>query len=297
MRKICVIYNPAARSGRSRSVLHALSVESKGCALWPTQRPRHAELLARRAVEEGYETVVAAGGDGTLNEVVNGMMSAAILGSSEGVGTALPALGVLPLGTVNVFARQLRLPMHPRAAWEVIERGHRREVDVLRANDRWFTQMAGVGLDARIVAVTSLGLKRIVGFWAYVAAGVFEAARPQPRLVARADGREVTGRAVLVGNGQRYAGWFSMWPRARLDDGRFEVCVWEGEGVPAALHFALRALYGRHCSMNNVHCFSTRRLRVEAVEGEAMVELEGEVAGITPVEFTLQPRGLRVISG
>ncbi len=295
MQKTCVIFNPAARCGRSSKVLKKLQLEEKGCVLMPTEGPLHATELVRNAIAEQFEVVVAAGGDGTVNEVINGLANTCITPDAK-TRLPMPTLGVLPLGTVNVFARELGIPLNPRGAWDVIERGRSKQIDLLRANHFWFVQMAGVGLDAQIARNTDLSLKARIGFLAYIVHAFKELRAPLPRLRATTDVGVAEGSVVLVGNGRRYAGWFNMWPKARLDNGRFDVVVWNGSGIFSALHFAQQAFGGLHVTRQDVKYYSCTYLKVESLENAAPFELEGEVLGQTPVEFFVIPFGIRVIA-
>ena len=139
MNKTCVILNPTARGERARrweERLRAMCGDAVFCA---TARAGDAEHLARSAVAEGFEQIVAAGGDGTIHEVVNG-----IAGSDA-------ALGLMPMGTMNVFATELGLPANDLGrCWEIIQARQTRLIDLPMANEKHFVQLAGVGLDAQV---------------------------------------------------------------------------------------------------------------------------------------------------
>src|SRR5256885_14798115 len=149
--RTCVIFNPVARGDKARGFQSHLNQIAREAALKPTTCAGDARRLAKEAVNEGFETVVAAGGDGTLNEVLNGI--------ADADGFKRARLGVLPLGTVNVFAKELKLPQNFAGAWEVIQRGREMLIDAPWANyicegqaqRRYFAQMAGAGLDSRAV--------------------------------------------------------------------------------------------------------------------------------------------------
>ena len=171
--RTCVIFNPAARGNKARRFRRHLDVMAAGVAFKATAGPGDAQRLAAEAVEEGYEVVVAAGGDGTLNEVLNGI--AATPGGLDQV-----RLGVLPLGTVNVFARELKISLNLRRAWEILRRGNETRIDLAcaeyqvrdRPEKRYFAQLAGAGLDARAIELVSWQLKKKAGPLAYVVAGL-----------------------------------------------------------------------------------------------------------------------------
>src|SRR5580704_6686771 len=124
--RICVIFNPAARGNKARYFRRNLDEIGGQCAFKATAAPGEGRRLAAEAVAEGYDLIVAAGGDGTVNEVLNGMGDA-----PDGFGRA--RLGVLPLGTVNVFARELKIPLRLERAWQVLQRGNEIKIDLPRA--------------------------------------------------------------------------------------------------------------------------------------------------------------------
>ncbi len=153
-----VILNPAAGSPESlRNCQERVESIARGCPIRVTSHPGEAEALTRRAVEEGFGRIIAAGGDGTVNQVANGLA-----GSDA-------ALGLLPMGTVNVFAMELGLPLNNlQLCWDIIEGANVRLVDLPSANGKCFVQLAGVGLDAQVVKETSLASKRSFGPLSYL---------------------------------------------------------------------------------------------------------------------------------
>ena len=177
--KTCVIFNPAARGEKARSFRGFLEKIAGNAAFKPTWAAGAATELARNAVEEGFENIVAAGGDGTLNEVLNGI-------AETRDGLAKTRLGVLPLGTVNVFAKELRIPEDPQQAWETILAGAERTIDLPFADwtedgapkRRYFAQLAGAGLDAEAIALVDWESKRRFRQLAYVFAGLRALLRP-----------------------------------------------------------------------------------------------------------------------
>ena len=224
--RTCVIFNPTARGEKARRFRRHLDDFAAGCVLKLTAAAGDARRLAAQAVAEGYETIVAAGGDGTLNEVLNG------LGDAPN-GFERARLGVLPLGTVNVFARELALPTRLADAWATVLHGRETRIDLpcvtYTANDgprrHYFAQLGGAGLDARAIELVDYGLKKKIGPLAYVIAGL-NALRENPALItATGGGHSISGELVLLGNGRLYGGPYRIFPQADLRDGRLEVCV------------------------------------------------------------------------
>src|SRR5207302_10457652 len=200
-----VILNPAAGNPESiRDWQERVESIARGYPIRVTSHAGEAEALARRAVEEGFARIVAAGGDGTVNQVANGLA-----GSNA-------ALGLLPLGTVNVFAMELGLPANNlEFCWEVIQGDNMRFVDLPSANGKYFVQLAGVGLDAQVVKETSLAFKRSFGPLSYLICASQIAAREPPRLFIQSKNASVDEASfVLVGNGRHYGGPFPFFKHA-----------------------------------------------------------------------------------
>ncbi len=288
MDKLFVIFNPAARGEKSQRIRRFLETKTGlSVTLAPTQQAGEARQLAAGAVTEGYRVIVAAGGDGTINEVINGM------------GASGATLGVLPLGTVNVFAQELGIPRHVEAAWAVIENRRTRTIDLARAESngvaRYFMQLAGVGFDARAVRAASWELKKKIGPLSYIWAGLKTLSETHPRVEVSANGNSsVGGVAVLVGNGRFYGGRFALFPKARMDDGLLDVCVFEKCGYLDVLRYGHGILRGAHLDLGGVKYFQAERLVCTAPHATPF-ELDGEDAGDAPVTFSVVPRALRVI--
>jgi YegS/Rv2252/BmrU family lipid kinase len=293
--RICVIFNPAARGNKARRFRRYLGEMSQQCAFKATTGPGDARRFAQAAVATGYDVIVAAGGDGTVNEVLNGI-------GDDPDGFQRTRLGVLPLGTVNVFARELKIPLKLEHAWKVLRRGNETKIDLGRADflddgqpqSRYFMQLGGAGLDARAIELVSWKLKKNAGPIAYVVAGFQALAEKQPRLTVSADGKKLEGELALFGNGKFYGGSFHIFPGAHLSSGHLEVCVFPRVNVPTLLRLAPGFLLRRRLSDHRV-----RRLRAEKFEATsdlpAAFELDGEWIGHLPATFSVERQKLRVV--
>ncbi len=281
MNRICIILNPAARGVKPR--LRRLEKIAPGAIIKTTSSPGDAEAQAERAVSQGFETIVAAGGDGTINEVVNG------------IGSAPVALGILPMGTVNVFALEMGIPFNLERAWRVVREHHVRAIDLANANGHLFVQMAGVGLDAQIVERNNRHIKQVLGPLSYLLTATQVAVQKPPRLRVSAEGRPtVEGSFVLVGNGRFYGGPFSLFNEAEMQDGLLDVCVFKSMNYLALIRYFRGALFGSLSKFSDVHYFKARRLVVKA-DRVVPLEADGELAGHSPVEFSVRRRKLRVL--
>jgi diacylglycerol kinase (ATP) len=290
-----VIFNPAARGEKARRFRRQLDAIGTQCALKATTAPGIARRLAAEAVTDGFDLIVAAGGDGTVNEVLNGIGD-----TSDGFTRA--RLGVLPLGTVNVFARELKIPLRVERAWEVLQNGREIKIDLPRVEfsadgvlqKRYFCQLAGAGLDARAIELVDWRHKKQVGKLAYVIAGLKALCEKKPKITVRANGQNVTGELVLVGNGRFYGGSFAILPLADLRDGRLDICVlprvnWTAllRSLPGLLlRGKLPASVAQHLSAETFELTS---------ETAAAFELDGEWVGKLPVTFSIEREKLHVV--
>ncbi len=282
MSEILVILNPAAHSTRAGSQWKSIGELPGHATLAITTEPGEARKLAANAAREGYRIVVAAGGDGTINEVVNGLARSDV------------ALGILPVGTMNVFAAELGLPTRLREAWKVILQGETRKIDLACANRQYFVQLAGVGLDAQVVKETTWDMKRSLGPISYLVSAAQVAARKPPRLFVEADGKTVEGSFVLIGNGRFYGGRIQFFRDARIDDGLLDVLVFQKMGHLDIARYFGNVLMGSHTTLPDVVSFQARKLRVYSEE-EVPVEVDGELATELPVTFRIVSSKLNVV--
>ena len=267
-----IIFNPKARSEKSRDLASVLREVAPEARLLMTTGPGDARRLATDAAREGYRIVAAAGGDGTVNEVANG------LAGSES------ALGVLPIGTMNVFAKEHNLPDNLDEAWANIRAGNLREIDLLAANGTHFIQLAGVGLDAQVVKETTWESKKNLGPLSYLISAAQIAARTPPKLIIEAGGKISEGSFVLIGNGRYYGAKIVLFPKARVDDGLLDVLIFKNIGYLDIAKYIAGVLVGRHTGMEGVEYFQVSEATVRSAE-EVPVEVDGELSGALPVTF------------
>src|SRR5436190_7300156 len=293
--RICVIFNPTAKGERAKRFRHHLDAIGAECALKPTTAPGGGRALAAEAVREGFEVIVAAGGDGTLNEVLNGIGDAPD-------GFARARLGVLPLGTVNVFAREIGMPLSLRRAWEVIRRGRESAIDLpqvefgapAKSQRRWFAQLAGAGLDAHAVELVDWNLKKKTGYLAYVVAGLKALRAKQSKISTELDSQPMTGEQVLIGNGRFYGGPFAVFPEAKLTDGLLDVCVFPRMTWGTLLACSWGLVTGRLHKSGGAQHFQAESFSLTAPTRTAL-ELDGEWVGELPARFTVQRQMLHAI--
>src|SRR6185436_2292561 len=281
-----VILNPTAGSPEHiRSWQERTESLAGDCPIRGTSHSGEAEALTRRAVEEGFTRIVAAGGDGTVSQVANG-----IAGSNA-------TLGVLPMGSVNVFAMELGLPLHNlQRCWDIIQDTNVRLVDLPSANGKYFVQLGGVGLDAQVVKETSLAFKRSFGPLSYLISAAHIAARQPPKLFIESEHTSLEeGTFVLIGNGRLYGGPFPFFKHAIIDDGLFDVVVFKRLGYLEIIKYLQDVVFSSDIKVPEIEYFQTRRLRITS-EQEVPVELDGELVGKCPVEFGMTEKASRVLA-
>lgn len=261
----------------------------------PTACVGDAAVLAARAVEDGFDVVVAAGGDGTLNEVVNGLAPSVLAGHAV-------RFAVLPMGTANVFALEYELPFDVARAWNIIEQGRERNIDLACASyqtpegarARHFIQLAGAGLDAHAVFLLNWRLKKCLGKGAYAVAMFQALVKSRCALQLRTGGTTHCARWVLIGNGVNYAGKYRFFPNARPDDGLIDLCLFERLNPIFLSRCALRLLSGGVLDFSGIKHVQSESFEIHS-DTEAHLELDGENAGTLPATFSVRKQALRLI--
>jgi len=301
-RRLLVIYNPTAGLRRRGHLSRTVDVlRTLGCALdlRETGWRGHAERLAAEADPGEVDAVVAAGGDGTINEVANGLCAAASSGRPP-----LP-LGIIPLGTANVLARELRLPDGAEDLARCLAAAPARAMHPGRVTgpdgvSRLFLQMLGVGMDARVVAGVDPYLKKRVGKGAYVLRTLREILAG-PRLDYRLrltgpDGGEclVDVASAVVARGRFYGGTFVLAPSADLFRPSFQVCLFRRGGRVPAFAYTAGMVLGGLSRLPGYQVLPAIRLTVEGPAGEP-VQGDGDVVGVLPAVVDLAPVALPLI--
>ncbi len=249
-----------------------------------TEAGGHATELAKQAVEEGCQVVIACGGDGTINEVLQPL-----------VGTEA-ILAVIPKGTVNAFAREVGLPRQPVAAAGALLTARARTLDVGQVDGRYFLLWAGVGFDAEVVRMVEAGRRPQLGILPFILPTIgaiitFDGVKTRIKL----DGKP-TQRTILmavVSNAHRYA-LFELSPEARPDDGVLDLCLFTGSGLATKVLHIARFLLGRHLGSPGVHYCRVKEASFQP-DTPLPVQVDGEFVGITPVTCRIVPQSLRVL--
>lgn len=299
-----VIVNPVSGRGNGERAIPFIEQMLRGHGLHfdlvRTGHPWHAADLARQAVADGYDVVVAVGGDGTSNEVLNGLMWA----QQAGIGHA--ALGMLSVGRGNDFAYGMGVPRDLATGCQVLAQGHRRTVDVGRATGglypegRYFGNGVGIGFDA-VVGFVALEMTRLSGFPSYIVATlktVFLYYKA-PLVRIEYDDQTLTMPALMVSimNGRRLGGGFMMAPQAMVDDGLLDLCI--AEQVSRARIFTLipHFMAGTQATQKPIQTGRTPHIVVTAVEGILPAHADGETLCTEGQRLAVEllPRQIEVI--
>ncbi|MCH2557308.1 MAG: diacylglycerol kinase family lipid kinase [Alcanivorax sp.] len=280
---ITVIFNPTAGGGRARRLRHFVRALEQGGArvrLYHTRAPGDATRYLN-ALESQGECVVAAGGDGTTNDVINGL--------KPGV-----ALALFPIGTANVLARELNLPRKPEEAARVVLEGRTLNITPALLNGRRFLVMAGVGYDAWVVDQVDLIAKRRIGKLAYAVSMLRQVFRyGEVRYRVTVDGRPLDCFSAVISNGRYYGGSFILSRQANLSRRSVQVLLFQRPGRLFLLRCLAALLFGRMERVDGVASLSAERVTVTA-PGLEPVQTDGDPAGFLPAEIELEAEPVAV---
>lgn len=296
MKELLFIVNPVAGHGRSLRVFGRLravldQVAGLRSVIWTTRGPGHAAELAEQAGLEGYERIVAVGGDGTVHEAINGLMALKPQ-LRERV-----AFGVVPAGSGNDFARNVGIPTDPGALAALLASGPASPVDIGAVNGHYFANVAGVGFDAEVARLANRLPKYVPGPLTYVVSALSVLASYKNAAVRiHLDGQVVDRRVLLVavGNGAGYAGGMIICPGAKMNDGRFRVVVAGDLSKLSVLTTLPKVFSGRHLDHPLVEVYDAEEVRIEA-ERPLAVQADGEIVAHSPTTLRLVPMALQVV--
>jgi len=304
--RVRAIVNPYA--GNRRAGKHWPQVEQRLREIYPhlqahlTTRPREATEITRRSLTEGCDLILAMGGDGTVNEVINGFFDGEKIISSQ------TALGFIPTGTGTDFVRSLGLPRDPLLAIDIMQRSTPRPGDVGRlrcvSRDgqpiiRYFLNIADLGFGGALVDRVNGATKRLGGFLAYLSGLLFTLTfyKNVPVHVRIDDifDEEMVVNSINVANGQYFGGGMWMAPKARLDDGQFEIVIVGDLTWPEVLKNIPRLYRGTLAEHPKVRVFQGRRVEVTSTQ-EVLLDADGEAPGKLPAVFEMLPGAVKLLA-
>ena len=287
--RIRLIYNPMSKKAKSAYALFfelgIKKLEKNGenqVELVRTTAPLDATRLAREAVDQGMDMVVAVGGDGTLNEVINGVIGSNI------------TVGLIPFGITNVFALEVGIPRDPFDAIDVLLEGRPRYIDVGKANGRHFVLMVGAGLDGVAVNNFPFKLKWVLGRLSYLFTGMYYYfTRYKPvKMEIMVDGRKYFGYQVMVNNVSIYGGKLKIAPKASIFDGLLDVCIFTRTGFFDDLRYLWSILNSNHYKWSDVLLMKAKKV---SIKGDTYFHVDSEPMGKLPVDIEVVPHSVKVM--
>jgi diacylglycerol kinase (ATP) len=286
-----LIYNPS--SGREEmkkklpDILQRLERGGLETSTHATIGEGDATVAAAEAVERGFDVIIAAGGDGTLNEVINGMAEK----------KHRPLLGIMPLGTTNDFARALSIPKKWQAACDIIIEQFSRPIDVGKVNQRYFINIAGGGSMTELTYEVPSKMKTMIGQLAYYMKGLEKLPRLKPiELYIKSPEMDLHENVMLflIANSNSVGGFEKLAPDASLNDGLFDVFILKKCNLGEFIRVVTAALRGEHINDPNVIFYQTKSIQVTSPD-YVQVNLDGEFGGTLPCLFSVLPSHINII--
>jgi len=277
---VSLIVNPSAGNKAHRSIHESESLLSREAVLktFVTRKRGDAFEYAKKSCDA--DRIIVSGGDGTFNEVLNGLLS------SENISLAGIPLALIPTGTANVLAKELKIPEDIKKATELALTGTARKIALGRINGRYFILMAGIGFDGEtVLSVRRNLLKQISGKAAYIAAGLKVLMKYDPSLIKiKTPACELTGYTVVIGNAVNYGGYFSVTPHVSITEPLLDVCVLKSRSRRDLLRFIIGVLRRKHLNFDDVSYFKTTEAEIVS-DGTVHVQTDGDYFGTLPVRI------------
>lgn len=294
-RKACLIANPAAGPAGAKPDWSLVATRLRGAGWWvslvATTGPGSAGAIARDAVRDGSRMIVVAGGDGTINEAIQALAGSDVV------------LGLIPVGTANILARELKIPLSPLEAAAVLVDGHPRPIDLGLVSwpgrpGRYFCEMVGVGFDAATVSGVPPEMKTALGKGAYVVSAVTTSFTHKPsRMRLLVDGRRFRRLSFMLtisNTGLYGADFLKIRPDASVDDGLLDAAVFRGQTFFSAWWEFLAIAARRLKEWTDVEFLTFRRIEVRTAR-PVPIQIDGDPAGTTPVTVEIVPKALKVM--
>ncbi|MDB5053379.1 MAG: lipid kinase [Bacilli bacterium] len=286
-----LIYNPSSGREEMRKrlpeILRRLERGGLETSTHATIGEGDATVAAAEAVERGFDLIIAAGGDGTLNEVVNGVAEK----------SHRPPIGILPLGTTNDFARALSIPRKWEAACDIIIRQYSKKIDVGKVNQRYFINIAGGGSMTELTYEVPSKLKTMIGQLAYYMKGLEKLPRLKPiELYIKSAEMNLHENVMLflIANSNSVGGFEKLAPDASMDDGLFDVFILKRCNLGEFIRVVTAALRGEHINDPSMIYFRTSSIQITSPD-YVQINLDGEFGGTLPCIFSMLPSHLDII--
>jgi YegS/Rv2252/BmrU family lipid kinase len=285
-RRLLIIHNPVAGQRRARDYQRALAwLNDAGCVLTTVETTARGDAtsIARDADTQAFDAVIAAGGDGTINEVVNGL-----------VGGNLP-LAVIPLGTSNVLAHEIGIGDSMRRAADAAIRGRAQPIALANAGGQYCCLMVSAGFDSRAMRRVRPALKKLLGEWAYHIAGIEEIIGGSgPMFAVEIDGARFAAASVIVANGRLYGGKYLCAPDADLREPVLQAMLLERAGRWNMIRYGWALMRNRLHRLADVRTIAGRKVRLLAPDGVPW-QSDGDLLGEVPVTVTVEANAIEIL--
>lgn len=292
MIRVKLIFDPISGGGIGSQyiddVVKKLKTNKVDLDLHTTKDVGDAKEITEEIKEDEFDVVAVMGGDGTINEVINGLLP------------SKTPIVIIPSGVANVFANEVGIPINPLKACEAIYKGNLYEVDIGRIDDSYFLSLASIGFDSYVLKTTPPSLKSKYGKLAYIYTGlktVFSY-KSTPIYVEFKDGDIIKKKKcyfMVIGNVSIYGSpYVKMTPKASVTDGLLDVCLFKKENFINYFRYFLGAIFRIHTQFPDVEYFQTEKLYVESKK-PIMVETDGDVWGELPITFSILNKGLKIL--
>ncbi|HII72193.1 TPA: diacylglycerol kinase family lipid kinase [Candidatus Woesearchaeota archaeon] len=288
-KRYLLIINPNAGQSRiiEEDIVRHFSKRGLKLDVCETRKPKDATRIARKAVGK-YDVVMAAGGDGTVNEVING------LAGSE------TELGIIPAGTENVLSKELKIPQNHLDAAKKVIRNNGKLFDLGKAKNRYFIMMAGVGLDAKASRNVEIrpALKKMMGRLAYPLVGLETYLKDKPsRLKIWLDDQRLPrcGYYAVIGNIKQYGGNIKITPKANPKDGYLDITIFKSKDVFSMLKYFIGAKWkDKIVELPSIEYFRVKKIKIQSKD-KVYAHTDAEIIGTTPVNIEVVPKAIRII--
>lgn len=290
--KHLLIFNPAANRASERKLRHAIRLlrdSFKNLEVYPTEKKGDAEIKAKKASADGVSLIIAAGGDGTFNEVANGL----VYSDTQ--------MAILPMGTTNVLAKELDIPENVAGAVNRILKGKVHKVSLGKINlthnsslvTRYFFLMAGLGFDGAAIYNVNAQFKKYSGKTAYIIGGLKTLINYSPELLTlNINGKSYKGYAAIIGKASKYGGHLKATPDANLLDPALYACLMHGKKRLDVLKYAAGIITGTHLKFKDLTYLKADTIEIK---GKSPIQIDGDYIGNTPAIITVASEALNLI--
>lgn len=284
--KALLIINPISGDKKAKEKIETVRqlLKKSGFKLdvYVTKAPKDAMRVAKAATKK-YHVVIAAGGDGTINEVANGLAY------------SKTKLGIVPLGTENVLAKELKMPSEPKKIAKIIAKGKTKVIDLGKAKNRYFVFVTGIGFDASTASKVKPFIKKLFGSKAYHLTGLKELFVYEPiEITVKTKNNSYKGYWVIISNTKLYGGSVKVTPKAKIDDGKLDVCILKYKHRLSPFKYFIAATAGKHLKLKGVNYFKAKEIYLKS-EKPVLAHVDCELIGTTPLKVSVCPKALKVI--